>query len=933
MKLCLGCMHEMPDNETICPNCGYKEDTPPAEAYYLWGGTILGQRYIVGKVLGYGGFGITYIGWDELLKRIVAIKEYFPSDFATRGSGSSDITIYSGEAYEQYQAGLERFISEAKRLAQFNQSDNIVHIYDCIQENGTGYIVMEYLNGKTIKEILKEKNQFSYEEAEQIMLHVLDALEEVHKIGIVHRDVAPDNIFIMNNGQVRLLDFGAARYAASEKSKSLSVILKPGYAPEEQYRTHGEQGPWTDVYGAGATFYRMITGVRPEESIERLVQDELKKPSELGVQISARKEQVILKSISVKKAGRFQTVAEFKQALIDADKEPAKDTKTITRTLTRKQEKTGSTDDVTTGESTGSSGSGFNKKWMIAGGAAIACICIAAGAFSLGQNNAISTMQNTASNQKTETSDESDTVKLSAKKDDSSENNGDKSGKNEDSAKDAGQSVNEITETPTPEPTETPIPEPTATPTPEPTATPTPEPTATPTPEPTATPTPEATATPTPEPTTTPTPEATATPTPKATATPTPEPTATPTPKIEKPSGEGTLSPSSQDEESVFGGKDADRDSAPNDKSKKSAATSAPASDEVPKADKGADEKAVSAKEESTKDTKSESKEKETDSKKEKYTRYTVSISVGDEKRKIVITNKTQYNADVLQVLTSGSEKDESVWKQKGSKKPSVENLAIEKDKRYLLKLTDKKADKNLIFYGVDLSAVSRISLWEEGDHTYITYKTADGKEKGSTKQYRTATYAEPQTLYALTRLNVRELPDTETGAVKSKYATNDEIKVYGASTGLSKGREITWYLVKTSDGYGYISAEAGYTTNEKPVVKTNTNTNIDKTNTDTDTVSQQSTTSAASTDNSANDYYDNSSDDSSDGDYSYDNSSSGGDSSGDDDSSSGNSSSGDDNSYSGDSDTASSDGGDSDDDGYEDPGEIDWDSGGIDWE
>ena len=404
------------------------------------------------------------------------------------------------------------------------------------------------------------------------------------------------------------------------------------------------------------------------------------------------------------------------------------------------------------------------------------------------------------------------------------------------------------------------------------------------------------------------------------------------------------LSPSSQDEESVFGGKDADRDSAPNDKSKKSAATSAPASDEVPKADKGADEKAVSAKEESTKDTKSDSKEKETDSKKEKYTRYTVSISVGDEKREIIITNKTQYNADVLQVLTVGSEKDESVWKQKGSQKPSVENLAIEKDKRYLLKLTDKKADKNLIFYGVDLSAVSRISLWEEGDHTYITYKTADGKEKGNTKQYRTATYAEPQTLYALTRLNVRELPDTETGAVKSKYAANDEIKVYGASTGLSKGKEITWYLVKTSDGYGYISAEAGYTTNEKPVVKTSTDT--DKKNSDTDTVSQQSAASAVSTDNSGNDYYyDNNSDNSSD-DYSYDNSSSGGGSSGDNSSSeepSGdNNSSGDNSSSGGDSsgdnssseepsgDNSSSDGDTSNED---DMDEIDWGNDGIDWD
>ena len=162
MKLCLRCMHELSDDMVICPNCGYEEGTLPKEAYYLPAGILLGERYIIGKVLGYGGFGITYIGYDELLKRIVAIKEYFPSNFATRGLESRDVVIYSGEANEQYQAGLQRFISEAKRLAQFNQSDNIVHIYDCIQENKTGYIIMEYLEGKTVKELLKETKKLEY---------------------------------------------------------------------------------------------------------------------------------------------------------------------------------------------------------------------------------------------------------------------------------------------------------------------------------------------------------------------------------------------------------------------------------------------------------------------------------------------------------------------------------------------------------------------------------------------------------------------------------------------------------------------------------------------------------------------------------------------------------------------------------------------------
>ena len=317
MKLCLGCMHELSDDMVICPNCGYEEGTLPKEAYYLPAGILLGERYIIGKVLGYGGFGITYIGYDELLKRIVAIKEYFPSNFATRGLESRDVVIYSGEANEQYQAGLQRFISEAKRLAQFNQSDNIVHIYDCIQENKTGYIIMEYLEGKTVKELLKEKKKLEYNEAEKVILEVLKALEEVHALGIIHRDVAPDNIFIMKNGQVRLLDFGAARYAVSEKTKSLSVILKPGYAPEEQYRTHGEQGPWTDIYGAGATFYKMITGIQPEESVERLLHDEIEKPSEFGIQISEAKENAIMKSIAVRKEDRFQKVSDFRKALVN----------------------------------------------------------------------------------------------------------------------------------------------------------------------------------------------------------------------------------------------------------------------------------------------------------------------------------------------------------------------------------------------------------------------------------------------------------------------------------------------------------------------------------------------------------------------------------------------------------------------------------------
>lgn len=315
MKWCMGCMAEIGEETKICPHCGYAKNTRVKEAYYLSPETMLHDRYIVGRVLGYGGFGVTYIGYDTVIGSVTAIKEYFPSDFATRGLGSKRMTIYPGDAQIQYQSGLESFISEARKLARFTETPGIVDIYDCFLENDTGYIVMEYLRGKTVKEILKEKERFSYEEAERIILRVLDGLAAVHKEGIIHRDVAPDNIFITDNGAVKLLDFGAARYAASIYSRSLSVILKPGYAPEEQYRSRGQQGSWTDVYGAGATFYRMITGVRPEESLERMLEDTLEAPSKLGVQIPPEKEAVLMKSLAVRRVNRIQTAEEFKNLL------------------------------------------------------------------------------------------------------------------------------------------------------------------------------------------------------------------------------------------------------------------------------------------------------------------------------------------------------------------------------------------------------------------------------------------------------------------------------------------------------------------------------------------------------------------------------------------------------------------------------------------
>lgn len=335
MTRCMGCMAEILEEEEICPYCGYQKGTAVKEAYYLLPETVLGEKYIIGRVLGYGGFGVTYIGWDMALQRKVAVKEYLPSDFATRSYGTQMLTVFSGEAAEQFQAGLDSFVFEAKRLARFNSIPEIVDIYDCFMENDTGYIIMEFLEGITVKEMLKEQERVPEDEARRIVMSVLRGLSAVHKEGIIHRDIAPDNIFITKDGEVRILDFGAARYAAAVQSRSLSVILKPGYAPEEQYRSRGEQGPWTDIYALGATYYRMITGVRPEESIERMAEDHIQTPSQLGIAIAPNIENAIMNSLNVRKEYRIQDAESFYQAL---ESEGGADTARIVEVKERREE-------------------------------------------------------------------------------------------------------------------------------------------------------------------------------------------------------------------------------------------------------------------------------------------------------------------------------------------------------------------------------------------------------------------------------------------------------------------------------------------------------------------------------------------------------------------------------------------------------------------
>lgn len=320
MHRCLGCMEEYEEEYEICPYCGYEKGTPPREAYHMLPGTILAGRYRIGRVLGFGGFGVTYIGWDEVLLRKVAIKEYLPGEFSTRVPGQTMITAYEGERSEQFSSGLGKFLEEAKMLAKLESANGVVHIYNSFQENNTAYIIMEYLEGRTLKEYLELNEKLSVEEAKEILHPIITALKEVHAMGILHRDIAPDNIFLTNDGKVKLLDFGASRFATTSHSKSLSVIIKPGYAPVEQYRSRGDQGPWTDVYSLAAVLYKMVTGVTPEDSMERVEKEELIKPSKLGVEISKNTEHAIINALNIKIEDRTQDTEIFEKELYGNEK-------------------------------------------------------------------------------------------------------------------------------------------------------------------------------------------------------------------------------------------------------------------------------------------------------------------------------------------------------------------------------------------------------------------------------------------------------------------------------------------------------------------------------------------------------------------------------------------------------------------------------------
>lgn len=262
INFCANCMNRT-EGQKRCPYCGYCQKDVSTSTRHLPPGTVLAERYVLGKVLGQGNFGITYIAMDTLFESVIAVKECFLRNHVyrnvTEGTGH-DVCLYEEENQADYEQMMEKFLDEAKRLTQFREVDGIVSVHDFFHENNTAYIVMEYVKGVSLKTYIEEHGPMKGEWVLQHMDLLMNALEQIHKTGLIHRDISPNNIIVTSEEKFELIDFGSVRETNAEVEKSLTVVFKRGFSPAEQYRSRGKQGVWTDVYAVCATIYFCLTG-------------------------------------------------------------------------------------------------------------------------------------------------------------------------------------------------------------------------------------------------------------------------------------------------------------------------------------------------------------------------------------------------------------------------------------------------------------------------------------------------------------------------------------------------------------------------------------------------------------------------------------------------------------------------------------------------
>lgn len=337
--LCLGCMSMLPHPKAVCPNCGWSRQTSHSNASQLAQGITLtnpksGAKYLIGKAVGQGGFGIVYVAFDMTNNRKVAIKEYYPTQFVTRDHSGQVIPLSNTQANRNFLVKQKRrFYQEAEKMQLFNDSPSVVNVLDYFEANDTAYIVMEFIEGQTFAQVLSrmQNERLPLQTVLANLKPIVDILERIHHTpynddkgiqhpGITHRDISPENIMYAVDGTIKLLDFGAAR--VSDPGDPPTGILKPGYAPCEQQLVQGPgavQGPWTDVYALAATIYRAITGQVPPNAVTRLGADSIILPSAMGIEITPKEEQILLKGLAVKYQDRYQSVSQFYNDLITSN--------------------------------------------------------------------------------------------------------------------------------------------------------------------------------------------------------------------------------------------------------------------------------------------------------------------------------------------------------------------------------------------------------------------------------------------------------------------------------------------------------------------------------------------------------------------------------------------------------------------------------------
>lgn len=320
---CMRCMRPYPEGERKCA-CGHVHGQEQQPDFALPCGSILKGKYLVGSVIGQGGFGITYVGFDLSLKRKIAVKEYFPMGL---GVVSRTATVSATVTWnEQSQTGITKdkgyrmFHKEARKMAKLNDIPGIVGVKDIFTENDTAYIVMDFIEGRTLKQVLKTDGPMPYDKIVSLLTPVIQELSKAHAQGIIHRDISPDNLMLTPEGQIWLLDLGAAkeldlRREDNRDMKSSQLVIKEGYSPIEQYTAAGAIGPWTDVYAMAATIYHMVTGKIPDNAADRAAEDTLacRKPL-TEPQFAALK-----KGLAVMRQDRLQTMDELLEALTQAE--------------------------------------------------------------------------------------------------------------------------------------------------------------------------------------------------------------------------------------------------------------------------------------------------------------------------------------------------------------------------------------------------------------------------------------------------------------------------------------------------------------------------------------------------------------------------------------------------------------------------------------